>query len=332
MPDVLSQSQIDEMLRSFSSGSAEVKTEPQKADEILKNYDFKTPKKFTKEQLKMLDSIFENFARITSSFLSSQLRMFCRVELMTVEEQKYYEFNNALPDNVLMGMFDFTVVEDDDIQTAVIVQFSNPMTFGMIDRLLGGSGDPKALDRNFTDIELSLLEEVMGGMAPIFKESWAGYIDLDIELSGMETNSRVVQNIGIDDAVIIIMMEIELRSAKHAISVCIPALQLEDIMAKFGAKYSRQTKRMGTAKEMERKESIMLGLKESELTVTAVLAERVINLHDILNLQYNDIIPLGKHIDADATVMIGDIPWFDGKIGILNKNKAVRIDSVHEKS
>ena len=105
MADVLSQSQIDALLNSFSSEGTKAFDEIEEhKEQKIKNYDFKMPKKFTKEQLKVIDGIFEQYSRVLSSYLTGLMRIFCKVEVLQIEEQLYYEFNNALPDYVMMSM------------------------------------------------------------------------------------------------------------------------------------------------------------------------------------------------------------------------------------
>ena len=94
--DILSQAQMGEMLKNVAAGAVPEVT--QKEEEKVKEYDFRAPKKFTKEQIKVLDGIFENYARLLSSYLTGLLRLYCRVSLVNIEEQRYSEFNNALPD------------------------------------------------------------------------------------------------------------------------------------------------------------------------------------------------------------------------------------------
>ena len=79
----------------------------------VKDYDFRAPKKFTKERIKILDSIFDNYARLLSSYLTGLLRLYCKVSLASIEEQRYFEFNNALPDYVMMGTVDLGIHDDD---------------------------------------------------------------------------------------------------------------------------------------------------------------------------------------------------------------------------
>ena len=325
MADVLTQAQIDEMLKSVAAGAAPVAT---KTEEVkIKEYDFRAPKKFTKEQIKVLDSIFENYARLMSSYMTGLLRLYCRVTLITIEEQRYSEFNNALPDYVMMGMVDMGVANDEVSETNVIVQVSNAITYTMIDRLLGGKGEYRDVNRDFTEIEITIMNDVMSSLAGLLQEPWSTHIELYPKLIGIETNSRVVQTIGHEDTVIIVALEVEINGVKSIISVCIPAINLDEIMGKFIPRYSSQKRKIDAGREAERRDSIMNGINTTDLDITAILGEINLDLYEVLTLQVNDVIPLGKNINTNVEVRVGGKPWFDAKMGTYNNKKAIMIDN-----
>ena len=328
MADVLTQAQIDEMLKNVAAGAVPVVS--QKEEEKVKEYDFRAPKKFTKEQIKVLDGIFENYARLLSSYFTGLLRLYCRVSLVNIEEQRYSEFNNALPDYVLMGMVDMGIKNEEVSETTVIVQISNTITFTMIDRLLGGRGEYRDVNRDFTEIEITIMNDVMNSLASLLYEPWASHIDLEPKLIGIETNSRVVQTIGHEDTVIIVALEVEINGSKSIISVCIPAINLDEIMSRFISRYNVSRRKLDSNREAERRDTIMSGISDTNLTITAVLGQINLDLYEVLTLQVNDVIPLGKSITSDVDVKVGNKPWCSGKLGTYNNKKAVMIDNFIE--
>lgn len=330
MADVLSQSQIDALLNSFSSEGTKAfdEIEEQSKEQKIKNYDFKMPKKFTKEQLKVIDGIFENYSRVLSSYLTGLMRIYCKVEVLSIEEQVYYEFNNALPDYVMMSMINMGITDDDVMETNSIMEISNPIAFSMMDRLMGGSGAYVEQNRDFTEIEVGLFASVMSRMAGLLKEPWGTYIDINPTISTIETNARVMQSIPPDEVVILVVLEMEIKDVKNTMTFCIPAINLESIMAKFGDRWSRGTKKLDPKKEKERRVSLLEAIKDSELKIDAVLCETKLDLFDVLTMQPGDVIPLNMPIDSNITVKIGSNIWFDGKLGIKNKKKAVKIDNI----
>ncbi len=334
MADVLSQSQIDDLLKSFGSGGDKAIEEiaEQTAEKKYKVYDFRMPKKFTKERLRLLDRIFENFSRLLSSYFTGLLRLYCRISILQIEEQRYYEFNNALPEHTIISVTNLGL-EDEDIDDPIMVtQISNPITFTMLDRLLGGNGNFVDVVRDFTEIETSLMSGILKKMCEYTKEAWSSFVDINPSLQSIETNSRILQTIAPDDVVIIIVMEVEINSVKNTISICLPAIDLEQMMIKYGEKTVRSNKRNDVVREKERKEEIMHEIKNSPLTLSATLCETSIDLRDILNLQVNDIIPLNANINNNVKVKVGETIWFDGKLGLLHNRKAIKLDNIIKKN
>ena len=96
MAEALSQSQIDALLSSMASGGFEEEKKETTPEKKYRKYDFYSPKKFTKDKLKILSNIYENYARLLNARVNGLLRMNSQVEIVSVEEQRYHEFSNAL--------------------------------------------------------------------------------------------------------------------------------------------------------------------------------------------------------------------------------------------
>ena len=327
MADTLTQEQIDAMLSQALSGGL---VETAAAEEQVKEYDFRSPKKFTKEKMRTLETIFESYARLLSSYLTGLLRLYCKVSLVSIEEQRYFEYNNALPDYVMMGLLDLGINNDDIDEFTTLLQLSNSLTFVLIDRLLGGRGEAADYDRDFTELECSVIGKVLTDMSGMLKEPWESFLELNPKMTQLETNSRVISTVGYDDTMIIVALEVTINEIKSIISVCIPALNLDEIMQKFVTRTHKTVRKIHDARrEEERRDSIMATLNQSSLTIRAVLDETQLQLSDILHLQVDDIIPLPKSIDGNIVLRIGEKDWFDGKLGIFNNKKAVKIENVY---
>lgn len=329
MADTLTQEQIDALLNQALSGDVIETTSESDDSDRIKEYDFRSPKKFTKEKIRILETIFESYARALSSYLTGLLRLYCKVNLISIEEQRYFEYNNALPDYVIMGMLDLGIESDEIDEFVTILQLSNSLTYSMIDRLLGGNGESADYDRDFTELEISVMKKVITDMANMMEEPWSNYLKINPKITELETNSRVISAVGHDDTMMIVALEVAVNENKSIISVCIPAVNLDEIMQKYMTKTRKTGKRLDVNRENERRDNIMNGLSKTSLTLTAVLSETQLNMSDVLHLQVNDIIPLEKDINSNVVIKIGDKCWFDGKLGIFNNKKAVKIENVH---
>ena len=107
MGEVLSQSEIDNLLKQLNSGELDVEEMKNTEEKTVKDYDFARPAKFSKEHLRTLEIIFEHYGRLLSTNLPAYLRMPVQVEVKTSEAVIYSEFSNALSNPVLLGVVDF---------------------------------------------------------------------------------------------------------------------------------------------------------------------------------------------------------------------------------
>ena len=179
MAEVLSQSQIDALLNAARSGELDVDKPAEKTTEQkYRKYDFYSPRKFTKDRLKMLNSIFEGYARVINSRINALLHTTCEIEVDSVEEQRYYEFSNALTESdvVALAKIDLEELQED---TPILVHLDTPVVLSMLDRLMGGEGDPDSTlssDYNMTDLELNMYEDLIRDMISVMGGSWENYI------------------------------------------------------------------------------------------------------------------------------------------------------------
>lgn len=329
MPDKLSQAQIDALLNRINSGE-EVDNDEGDSRQI-KDYDFRSPKKFTKEQLRTLDSMHENYSRMLSNYLSGMLRVFCEVSVLTIEEQRYFEFNNALPDTALVGILDLKPAENRYSEATLLMDVSTSIGFFMIDRLLGGTGDTYNLTRDFTEIELSILKNIFSKLLVYLTEAWRSYIDVNISLTNIQTNARLLQALAPEDIVVIVLLNVKIKNFTGTINLCVPATALEEMIDNFSVRYSRTSKRNSSEKiAEERKKIIFNSLEDSTLDLKAVLAETTIDLKEILQLQVNDVIPLNKSITETVDIVVDDETWFTANLGEAKNKKAVKLSQVKD--
>ena len=82
MGDVLSQSEIDNLLSALSTGEFDVNDTVDDTEKSVKDYDFARPSKFSKDHLRTLVFIFEHYARLLSTNLPVYLRKNVQVEVM----------------------------------------------------------------------------------------------------------------------------------------------------------------------------------------------------------------------------------------------------------
>lgn len=328
MAEVLSQSQIDALLNAARSGELDVDKPAEKSEEKkYRKYDFYSPRKFTKDRLKMLNSIFEGYARVINSRINALLHATCEIEVDSVEEQRYYEFSNALTESdvVALAKIDLEKLQGED---PILVHMDTPVVLSMLDRMMGGEGEPDptlSSDYNMTDLELNMYEDLISDLIPILGNSWENYITIHFDYVRTEVNPTLVQLIGYEETVVIIGLNIKFPNCTGRMSLCLPGEMLTNIFTEI----SKSTSRRVTGED--KSEDIFDSLRESELEIVAELARTRILLSDLYHLNVGDVVDIKRPKDTPVFLNIGGRRWFDGKMGISNKQVAVKIGETYIK-
>lgn len=327
MAEVLSQSQIDALLNSMMSGGEETPEASGKEEKAFRYYDFNSPKKFTKDRLKLLKGVYDNYCRIATSQINSLFRVNSEVEVVTVEEQRYYEFSNALADNDILTLVDIKFADNTSKFPPLLMHVSQPLMVNMIDRMLGGTAEGIEIDSSYvyTDLEIPLYHKIMEYLTLILRDAWGSYVKLDPRLERIEENPSLFQDITVDETVVIILLDARMQGGSGKISFCIPENLLTGVFDVIDNRKRTEDEYENVLPDV--RDTIMKQLRESALTVKADLGEAQLDLADIYNLQIGDVIDLNKPHNSDVVLYVEEQPWFVGRLGVSNKSVAVKINS-----
>jgi len=325
MSDVLSQAQIDALLNAVRNGDRKTEQSSESQERKYQKYDFSSPRKFTKDRIKMLNGIFDNYARVISSRLNGRLRSNCEVTVESIEERRYYEFSNSLTEGDVLGLID-VVLKEEIQEPAAMLFISTSTALSMMDRMLGGEGqidEDQLNDYSYTDLELKLYEDLARDMVKVMGRSWENYLPIHFDYSRTEVNPTLNQLIGLDETVVIVDLKVQFPNMSGLMNICLPGEVLTNIFAEI----SRENPMRKVAAE-DKSEEIFDKLRDSKLEIIAELAAAQLSLSDIYHLNVGDVIDLGQPKESPVYLEIGGYHWFSGKMGTHKKNMAVKIDEV----
>lgn len=329
MAEVLSQSQIDALLNAAQSGGINLNAAASDgAGKKFRKYDFYSPRKFTKDRVKMLNSIFEGYARVINSRINARLHASCEIGVDSIEEQRYYEFSNALAESDVLAVvkLDLDHLQED---TPILLHLATPVLLSMMDRMMGGEGEPDpdmTEEYVLTDLELNLYEDIVKDLLSVMGNSWENYIPIHFNYVRTEENPTLVQLIGYEETVVIVGIDISFSNCAGRLNLCLPGDMLANIFAEIGKNTSRHIA------GVSRSEEIFDSLRGSELEVVAELAHTQLLLSDIYHLGVGDVINLNRPKDAPVQLSIGGRKWFSGRMGTHNKQIAVKIGELFYKA
>lgn len=339
MADVLSQSQIDALLKSMQDGppkeekveekAAEVlepkKEEVQKEEETYSKYDFYSPRKFTKDKIRLLRSIFDNYARILTSQVNGIFRTMTDITVLELRETRYYEYVNAFHENDCMTIVD-TYVQDKGKSNVPMMSYISPgLTLTLVSHMLGGSDSviKTEEDYRYTDVEMALYKRIMEYIVHALGDGFSNYISAEFKIAKIETNPSMVQEVGLDETVVLAVMNVDISGlAMERIRICLPGTLLEHM---FKIIDNRKHLARGFAYE-NNQDTIMEHLKASSFPMTGQLGVVKLDIEDLYHLKVGDVIDLNKAKNSAVKLYVGRQPWFTGKMGVYKKNIAIRIE------
>ncbi|HBA68369.1 MAG TPA: flagellar motor switch protein FliM [Lachnospiraceae bacterium] len=321
MGEVLSQSEIDSLLAALSTGELEVDETQQEKEKQVKNYDFKRPAKFSKEHLRTLEIIYEHYGRLVSTNLAVYLRKNIQISVASSETVTFSEFSNALSNPVILGIINFNPLPGN-----IIIDVSCNLGFAMIDRMLGGQGNPLEKNREFSEIEMAILEKLMIICMQMMREPWKNVLDISPMMERIETNSQFAQMIAPSDMIAIVTLNVKIGDIEGLMNICLPYFTLEDIIDKLNTKFWYSTMQAKSNENYE--EYIETLIRRVSIPVKAVLGKSSVSVNDFVNLQPGDIIRLDKGVDSELNIYVGNLKKFTALPGSSKDKYAVRVTSV----
>ncbi len=321
MGEVLSQNEIDNLLAALSAGELDVDQMQENEEKQVKDYDFRRPTKFSKEHLRTLEIIFEHYSRLISTNLPVYLRKNVQVSVASSETVTFNEFTNALSNPVILGIINFA-----PLNGQIIVDLATNLGYAMLDRMLGGSGIPLEKSRDFSEIELTIIQKILIMFTQLLRDPWKNVIDVNPVLQRLETNPQFAQVIAPNDMIAIVTLNMKIGDVEGFMNICLPFFTLEDVMDKLNTKYWFSTMQENHDENYE--EYIETLIRKVDIPIRAVLGKTIVSVSDFMGLQVGDCIRLDSKVDEDMNIYVGNIKKFTALPGTEKDSYAVRITSV----
>ncbi len=316
MADILSQDEIDALMGIVDDNEGADEAQESHERQIML-YDFKRPNRVSKEQLRAIRGIHDKMARNLASEMSATLRSIIEIQLQSVDQMTYGEFLMSLPSPTSFNVFSIRPLDG-----SAVLEINPSIVFPMIDRLLGGKGDQYDTERELSDIEITLLDNVLKVMMAKLKESWAPIFELVPIIESKESSPNVIQIVAQNEIVIMVVLEITIGETSGMINLAYPVIHLESILSRLASKDIMVGER--SAKKSRASELKEL-LKRADILNEAILGSTHLSIKKILELQKGDVIKLNAPQSDEAIITIDKKELFRAQMGIHNYKKTLKI-------
>ncbi|GIX47061.1 MAG: flagellar motor switch protein FliM [Candidatus Tectimicrobiota bacterium] len=321
MNQYLSQEEVDALLRGISEGEVATEQDSGPEPEGVRPYDLTNPERIIRGRMPTLEILNQKLARLLRAELSSALRRLVDVNAQSVEMLKFGEFLKTLPVPTSMHIFRMP-----PLRGGALLVIESRLVFALIDSFFGGSGSAqvKIEGRDFTPIEMHMIQRVVHLVFSQMEKAWAPVVPIRITLERSEVNPQFASIVPASDIVVVVPLEVEMDEARGFMTLCIPYSTLEPVRAKLHAGF--QTERLEIDQGWQR--HIIRFLKDVEVELSVELGTTELTLQALLSLQAGDILRLDQDCDSDLLVRVEGVPKFKGLPRVVKQKKAVEITQV----
>ncbi|BDR72902.1 flagellar motor switch protein FliM [Clostridium tetani] len=326
MGEVLSQGEIDALLAAFSSGELSPDEIPKEEEkQKVKIYDFRSPQKFSKDHIRTLELIHDNYARIMSNYLTAHMRKNIKAKIESVQQITYEEFIHSIPNPTVL-----TVFKAPPLNGTVLFETNPKFVFEVMDVLLGGNAEGREYKlREFTDIDKNIIKQVNEGLIEGIKLAWEDILELYPEIESIETNPALNQTLAPNEPVALITFSVDMGKSSTFINICIPYLSIEKILDKLVIQYWFQENNEAVREESNKQLRDRINIVETELV--AVLGGAKITVEEFLRLSLGDVLILDNEIDKPISINVENQLYAYGKPGVVDKNMGIQILDILDK-
>lgn len=314
--ETLSQNEIDFLLDNGSRAGARHVD----GDQEIQIYDFRRPHRISKERLRALEALYGRLAKSLEGWMRGRMRGQVELTLLSVEQLSFGEFLLSLNSPCASYIFD---VGDSGGQQGVI-DFGPEFCFLLVDRMLGGSGEPMVLGRPITTIEREVVSTAAERAAILLAEAWQDHVPLALHVSGFESLPEILQASNREDPVLVATIQVTAMGVTSLVLITLPFTVLEKFFATSGRK------RVSAAAQSDRdrlasREMATRVLRTARVPVSARLPESKLTLRLLGTLRVGSIVSTGIRSDAEIQVLVGSQPRFRATHGRIGSRLAVSV-------
>ncbi len=270
---------------------------------IVTTYDFKHPARVNKDQLRTLESLHDNFARLLSSTFSGAMRAVVDVDTAFVDQTTYAEFIMSLPNPSCSYQFTLGPTNGQ-----AIIDFAMPVVFAFVDRIFGGRGSSAGVDaRQLTPIEIGVINRIIKRVIEDLEATWEPILRVEIADTELETNPEFIQITAASEIVILLAFEVNSANCSGLVSLCYPFFTLESILPRLGQQNYVRSNRLSRG-ELMRQNRARLG--PVRVPVRAEIGQAELTVEEVGSLEVGQVICTGSRSTDPCVVYAGGEPKY----------------------
>jgi flagellar motor switch protein FliM len=315
----MEQDQIDQLLG--AAGHPPVATSAP-SPVALEVYDFRRPHRVSKERIRALEVMYERLVKSLEGWLTARIRGPLELRLQSVEQISFGEYSLFLSSPCCSYLMS---IKDGGGHHGVI-DFGTELAYFLVDRLLGGGGEPTILTRALTPIERMALRVVAERVMQQVEEIWREHEMLELAIDGFESVPETMQAVPHEDPVIVVSLTATFSDKTSVLSICLPLGVLEKFfVAASGETKARLISIGSEAEVITNRVNTEAQLRATSVPVRVRLPDFRISLRDVAGLQVGSVLATGVPTVTPLLAFVGPTPRYYCSAGWVGRKLAVRV-------
>jgi flagellar motor switch protein FliM len=321
MNPILSQDEMNALLKGVQSGDIDTETAKKKALSDAKPYDLTRHEHVLQGKMPRLELANKRFAKSLKNSVSTLIMRLADVSIHHVETLTFGEFIKIVPSLSSINMFKM-----EPLKGHALLILEAPLVYAFVEFFFGGNGKQYniAEEKSFTSIEQRVIKRVVNIALRDLSTAWNEIIPIRPEHVGSEMNLQFVTIVAHSDVIINIEIHIKVDDFTGKLFICIPYSMIEPVKDKFYSVIQAEKVDVDQGCIAKLKEVIM----DSPVEITAELGTAEITFGNLMNLDTGSVINLGKSLPDESVIKVEGIQKFRGMPGYSQGNQAIKITTI----
>ena len=318
MSQVLSQDEVDSLLKDISGSSDDDFEMPDMDAEAIIPYDLTSQDRIIRGRMPTLEIIHDRFVRMFRLTLSSALRKVVDISVRSTELIKFGEFLKTLPVPSSLNLFRMNPLRGN-----AILVLETRLVFTLIDIFFGGTGEleVKAEGRDFTAIEQKMVKRVVISALEDLQNAWKPVFPLQVAYTRTEINPQFVAIVPHSEVVVVVTFDVEMGKAPMMLTICIPYSMVEPIRGKLDSGFQSDQNEEDHVWGKRFRDN----LAEAKIDMQVELGSTEITVEDFLRLQIGDVINLDHEAAQPLDIKVENVCKYRGFQGSYKGKQAIKV-------
>ncbi|MBI9044025.1 MAG: FliM/FliN family flagellar motor switch protein [Anaerolineaceae bacterium] len=285
----------------------------------VRPYNFWSPDRFSKDHMRAIELIHEELGERLTNTMPTFLRTNIRPRIVHTEQGRFHDFLSDLNPQTLFHLINLA-----PLPGQFLVTISTEISYSILEIRLGGRSEKKNKNHTITDLDQSLLDDLIENMLNDIKASWSKIANVEPKLVDSTTNQHWVQMMIGNERVMMITFELAINDVTGTMSYYIPYAMLKPIINELNP-HIIISGRKEEFQDMNARNQNYKNLAKINLPIKVLLGYANLTLKDLMELQKGDVLVLDTNAKQELVVDIADKPSFYGNIGKSGKRVAIKI-------